>query len=77
MSQDRRPKRPRGERKDPILTRGGLTGRIYIVTSYTEKAGGMIVASRKYDVTERFAELAAEIAAEEKEEQDAQDRDGV
>ena len=47
-------------RKPPVLLRSPLTGRVYIVTSYTERADGMFVARTKYDVTEMFEALAAE-----------------
>ena len=46
----------------PFLSLGALTGRVYIVTRYTQRADGVLVASEKYDVTAEFDRLAAERA---------------
>lgn len=58
-------------RKPPRLLSGGLTGRTYIVTAYTEHEDGRITANTKHDVTadldaivaERVAALAEDEAA--------------
>lgn len=44
----------------PLLAFSGLTGSIYVVTRYSKREGGQIVAHEKYDVTARFDELIAE-----------------
>lgn len=51
-------------RKPPILREGGLTGRVYIITSYTDKfdADGNYVntvANTKFDVTDQFNAICA------------------
>jgi hypothetical protein len=47
-------------RQTPLLRRSGLSGRIYVVTSYTDKGNGLIVARTKYDVTDQFNALLHE-----------------
>lgn len=47
-------------RKPPLLLRGGLTGRVYIVTAYTDHGDGRIEARTKYDVTDQYNALAYE-----------------
>lgn len=47
-------------RKPPLLLRGGLTGRVYVVTSYTDHGDGRITAHTKHDVTEQYNALRAE-----------------
>ena len=46
----------------PILTRGPLSGRVYIVThgKVLDAEKGHIEASRKYDVTDQFEALVKE-----------------
>jgi hypothetical protein len=51
----------------PILSRGGLSGRVYVIThgkvephpnpEYAARGESMVTASRKYDVTEQFDAL--------------------
>lgn len=41
----------------PLLTEGPLTGKVYVVTHGMMSEGGMVIASRKYDVTEQFEAL--------------------
>lgn len=48
------------ERKPPLLLRGALTGRVYVVTSYTDHGDGRITAKTKHDVTEQYNALRAE-----------------
>ena len=36
------------------LLRSALTGRVYVVTDYDEKPGGLFVAKTKHDVTDDF-----------------------
>jgi hypothetical protein len=45
--------------KPPRLFQSGMTGRIYISTSYTIKANGLVVSNTKYDVTEDFEAIEA------------------
>lgn len=47
-------------RKPPLLLRGGLTGRVYVVTSYTEEGEGRYIARTKFDVTDQYNALRAE-----------------
>lgn len=46
--------------KPPRLFVGGLTGRIYVATSYTEDHNGNVIANKKFDVTEDFKRIEAE-----------------
>jgi hypothetical protein len=39
--------------KPPLLRRGGLTGRIYLLMDYEVKSPNLIVAKRRHDVTEQ------------------------
>jgi hypothetical protein len=48
-----------GRKNPPLLTIGPLTGRIYIVTRYTDKGNGVIDAHEKFDVTGQFMEVKA------------------
>ena len=50
--------------KLPRLFAGGLTGRIFVTTNYTEKPGGTIESLVKYDVTEDFERIETERAAD-------------
>lgn len=45
-------------RQTPHLYRSGLTGKVYVVTKYTEGPGGLVVADEKFDVTDDFNVLA-------------------
>ena len=45
--------------KKPLLFMSDLTGHIYVSTSYTVKANGLIVSKTKYDVTEEFEAIEA------------------
>lgn len=46
----------------PRLTRGPLSGRVFVVTHGKELGEGRIEASCKYDVTEQFDALAVQAA---------------
>jgi len=46
-------------RKPPRLFVSGLTGRIYITTSYTERDNGLVVSNTKFDVTDDFEAIEA------------------
>lgn len=48
--------------KTPLLSMSDLTGRIYIVTEYTETDHGGIIAKRKHDVTKVFDQVARDRA---------------
>lgn len=50
--------------KTPRLLRGGLTGRIYIVTRYTETPDGTVIADEKHDVTDQFDDIITEAQAQ-------------
>lgn len=41
----------------PILAESGMTGHVYIVTTYTVLADGTVVAHVKVDCTEQFRRL--------------------
>ncbi|HWD42496.1 MAG TPA: hypothetical protein VHM23_02025 [Actinomycetota bacterium] len=47
--------------QQPLLLRGGLTGRVYVVTRYKvlDAERGRIEAITKYDVTDQFNALVA------------------
>ena len=45
--------------KPPRLMVGGLTGRIYITTSYKVQPGGAVISNTKYDVTDEFEAIEA------------------
>jgi hypothetical protein len=47
------------ERQKPLLRRGGLTNRVYLVTRYKDH-GGYIEALTKVDITEQYDALRAE-----------------
>ena len=51
--------------KPPLLVRSGLTGRIYVATSYRQWANGSIESLTKFDVTKQFEAIEAERAAEQ------------
>ena len=38
---------------------GGLSGRIYITTSYKVQPGGAVISNTKYDVTDEFEAIEA------------------
>ena len=42
---------------EPLLMRSDLTGRVYVVTSYTMLANRVVEAKKKYDVTDQFEKL--------------------
>lgn len=44
-------------RKPPLLYRGGLTGRVFVATSYTDHGDGRYTAHTKYDVTDQYEAL--------------------
>jgi hypothetical protein len=46
--------------RDPILTEGGITSRVYVVTRWRDLGGGLIEAVEKHDVTDQFEALAAQ-----------------
>lgn len=46
-------------RKPPLLVRSPLTGRVYVVTAYTEHGDGRIEARTKHDVTDQYEALRA------------------
>lgn len=46
-------------RDEPMLYRGGLSGRVFVATSWT-KMNGRFEALRKFDVTDQFNELAGD-----------------
>jgi hypothetical protein len=52
-------------KQPPLLLRGGLSGRVYVVTRYKvlDPERGRIEAITKYDVTDQFNALVAEGAA--------------
>lgn len=43
-------------KKPPILMCSELTGRVYILTGYTQ-TGDVVVAKMKYDVTDQFEKI--------------------
>jgi hypothetical protein len=45
--------------KPPLLMVGGLTGRIYITTSYKVTSDGDVISNIKYDVTDQFEAIEA------------------
>jgi len=47
-------------KQQPRLMRGGLSGRIYVVTRYRDLGDGLIEALEKYDVTEDFEAVTTE-----------------
>jgi hypothetical protein len=49
-----------GRRRPPLLSRSELTGRVYIVTRYTDHGDGRITAHEKFDVTAQFVATALE-----------------
>ena len=51
-------------RKTPILFVGGLSGRVFVATKY-HREKGCFVADEKFDVTDNFHEIAAEINPDE------------
>ena len=44
----------------PLLRRGGITNRVYLVTRYRLLSDGSVEALKKIDVTEEFNNLVAE-----------------
>lgn len=52
---------------EPRLVKSYMTGRIYIVTKYRPLPGGGMHAQEKYDVTEQFNELVAEMERQKQE----------
>lgn len=50
-------------RQRPRLLEGGLSGAIYVVTRYKDLGEGRWEASEKFDVTDDFRALAAEVWA--------------
>jgi len=51
-------------KQPPRLFVGGLTGRIYVTTSYREWDNGTVESLVKYDVTEDFERIEAGRAAD-------------
>lgn len=51
-----------------MLMRSDMTGRVYVVTRYTQTPGkpDRFVAQEKFDVTEQFLAIAAELQPQEK-----------
>lgn len=47
-------------KQQPRLMRGGLSGRIYVVTRYRDLGDGFFESLQKYDVTEDFEALLEE-----------------
>lgn len=45
-------------KQEPMLMESGLTGRVYVVTSYRDNGDGTFTAREKFDVTEQFDALA-------------------
>ena len=50
-------------KQPPRLFVGGLSGRIFVATSYQLASGGGYIVNTKYDVTEDFEYIEAERAA--------------
>lgn len=48
-------------KQTPRLMRGGLSGRVYVVTKYKDLGNGSVESLEKYDVTDEFTALAVEI----------------
>ena len=44
----------------PIIRRGGLTGRVYLVTRYTDDGNGNLTALAKVDITDEYEAQRAE-----------------
>lgn len=51
-------------KQDPRLMRGGLSGRVYVVTSYRDLGNGNVEALVKHDITDDFTTLANEWVGE-------------
>lgn len=47
-------------KQPPRLMRGGLTGRVYVVTRYRDLGDGRYEALAKFDVTEDYEALRSE-----------------
>jgi hypothetical protein len=47
------------DKKRPLLVRGGLTGRVYVVTRYRDLGEGRLEALEKFDVTDQYEALAS------------------
>lgn len=45
-------------KQQPRLMRGGLSGRVFVVTRYKDLGGGTIEALEKFDVTDDYNALA-------------------
>ena len=45
---------------NPLLVRGPLSDRVYVVTRYRVTGGGAVEALTKYDVTDQFRALVAD-----------------
>jgi hypothetical protein len=65
LGQSETSKRPRSRRLDPpLLSEGPLSGRVYVVTHGSVEFGSdengraLITASKKYDITDQFDQLA-------------------
>lgn len=41
-------------KQPPLIRRGGLTGRVYLVTRYDDDGQGNIVAKAKVDITDEY-----------------------
>lgn len=54
-------------KKPPLLRQGGLSGRVFVITRYTDPdEKGNVEALEKFDVTDQFEALADERAASHK-----------
>lgn len=50
-------------KQQPHLMRGGLSGRVYVVTRYRDLGNGTIEALEKFDVHDDFLAMIEEIKA--------------
>lgn len=48
-------------KQQPRLMRGGLSGRVFVVTRYKDLGDGLIESLEKFDVTEDFSQVCYEI----------------
>lgn len=46
-------------KQQPRLMRGGLSGRVFVVTRYKDLGAGLIESLEKFDVTEDFEHLGS------------------
>lgn len=50
---------PSGYRTEPLLMRGGLSGRVFLVTRWRDLGEGRVEALRKVDITDQYEALRA------------------